>query len=449
MFNDNHHGLDQRKSPAQCYQCPTNDEIVFFFIIRTHSRRKNGASEEGDRRATVALTSLLPRVITRDERDRCIELLSTVDAIFREFNITYMLAHGTLLGSYVMHDMLPWDDDLDIFVNIDDLPKIKRLFNASGVGHYKQIQLLKTENKSALTAKVFSLKDPKAGVYRWHWPYIDISFYTDRNMVMSSHQAIPRWELNRGETERLKRATDALPWLSHHLLPRVITRDERDRCIELLSTVDAIFREFNITYMLAHGTLLGSYVMHDMLPWDDDLDIFVNLDDLPKIKRLFNASGVGHYKQIQLLETENESSLTAKVFSLKDPNAGVYRWHWPYIDIAFYTDKNMVMSSHQATPRWELNRGYFFPTVQRPLGGRWFPTPRNTSAFIAYKYKHFVCKSHTWNHKKEVFTNRLYSVNCITLASHYPFVERKVLLGKTTETLTLNCTARYSLTLQE
>ena len=272
---------------------------------------------------------------------------------------------------------------------------------------------------------------------------------TNVRQTMKSCSSSSSVHIHAGETERLKRATDALPWLSHHLLPRVITRDERDRCIELLSTVDAIFREFNITYMLAHGTLLGSYVMHDMLPWDDDLDIFVNLDDLPKIKRLFNASGVGHYKQIQLLETENESSLTAKVFSLKDPNAGVYRWHWPYIDIAFYTDKNMVMSSHQATPRWELNRGYFFPTVQRPLGGRWFPTPRNTSAFIAYKYKHFVCKSHTWNHKKEVFTNRLYSVNCITLASHYPFVERKVLLGKTTETLTLNCTARYSLTLQE
>ena len=253
--------------------------------------------------------------------------------------------------------------------------------------------------------------------------------------------------IHAGETERLKRLTDALPWLSHPRLPRVITRDERDRCVDLLSTVGAIFREFNITYMLAHGTLLGSFVMHDMLPWDDDIDIFVNFNDLPKMRRLFNDSGNGHYKQIQLLENNNWS--TGKVFSLKDPKAGVYRWHWPYIDIAFYTEKNMVMSSHNGSPRWELSRGYFFPTVQRPLGGRWFPTPRNTSGFLAYKYQHFVCKSHSWNHKNEVFIKRVYSVNCTTLASHYPFVERKVLLNKTTETLMLNGTARYSLTLDE
>ena len=262
-------------------------------------------------------------------------------------------------------------------------------------------------------------------------------------------QTTPSMFIHAGETERLKRLTDALPWLSHPRLPRAITRDERDRCVDLLSTVGAIFREFNITYMLAHGTLLGSYVMHDMLPWDDDLDIFVNLDDLPKMRRLFNASGHGHYKQIQLLETQNTDAFTGKVFSLKDPKAGEYRWHWPYIDIAFYTEKNMVMSSHKSTPRWEMNRKYFFPTVLRPLGGRWFPSPRNTGAFIAYKYNNFLCKSHTWNHKNEVRVKRVYSANCAILASHYPFVERKVLLGKTTETLMLNGTARYSLTLEE
>ncbi|KAK2183823.1 hypothetical protein NP493_295g06005 [Ridgeia piscesae] len=267
--------------------------------------------------------------------------------------------------------------------------------------------------------------------------------------VSNVRQTTPSVLIHAVETERLKRVTDALPWLSHPLLPRVITRRERDRCVDLLSTVDAIFREFNITYTLAHGTLLGSYVMHDMLPWDDDLDIFVSINDLPKMRRLFNNSGAGHNKQIQLLETQNKHWFTGKVFSVKDPKAGVYRWHWPYIDIAFYTEKKMVISSYKATQRWELNRGNFFPTVQRPLGGRWFPTPGNTGAFIAYKYPHFVCKSHTWNHKKEVSIKRMYTVKCTTLASHYPFVERKVLLGKTTETLMLNGTARYSLTLED
>ena len=267
--------------------------------------------------------------------------------------------------------------------------------------------------------------------------------------VSNVRQTTPSVFIHAGETERLKRLTDALPWLSHPRLPRVITRHERDRCVDLLSTVGAIFREFNITYMLAYGTLLGSYVMHDMLPWDDDLDLFVSIDDLPKMRRLFNASGAGQYKQIRLMETENNWAFTVKLFSLKDPKAGKYSWNWPYVDIAFYTEKNRVMSTHKDRSHWEMNRDYFFPTVQRPVGGRWFPSPRNTRAFIARKYRHFVCKSHTWNHKKEVFMPRVYSANCTILASYYPFVERKVLLGKTTETLMLNGTARYSLTLEE
>lgn len=124
------------------------------------------------------------------------------------------------------------------------------------------------------------------------------------SMNSSTTEHVLDGPIHAGETERLKKANDALPWLSHPLLPRLLSRQERDRCIELLSTVDAILQEFNITYTLAHGTLLGSYVMHDMLPWDDDLDIFMNIDDIPKMKRLFNASGSGHFNlMIQRVST--------------------------------------------------------------------------------------------------------------------------------------------------
>ena len=257
--------------------------------------------------------------------------------------------------------------------------------------------------------------------------------------------------INAGETERLKRLTDALPWLSHPRLPRLITRRERDRCIELLSTVGAILREFNITYTLAYGTLLGSYIMHDILPWDDDLDIFVNIDDLPKMWRLFNASGAGHYKQLQLAEriaTSNRTPYTLKLYSVADPKAGRYNWHWPYIDIAFYYyyEGQSFLFSYKNFPYWEMNKNHFFPLVQRPLGGHLFPAPRNTRAFIAKRYRRFVCRSHNWDHKNERYIrrSRRYSAKCKALASHYPFVKRNVLYGKTLETLVLNGKVIYT-----
>ena len=249
-----------------------------------------------------------------------------------------------------------------------------------------------------------------------------------------------------GETERLKRLTDALPWRSHPRLPRIITRRERDRCIELLLTVDAILREFNITYTLAYGTLLGSYIMHDMLPWDDDLDIFANIDDLQKIKRLFNASGAGHYKQLQLAEIQAITPFTLKLYSLADPKVRLYDWHWPYIDIAFYYKRNSFLTSYKNRPYWEMHQRNFFPLVQRPLGGHLFPCPRNTRAFVAIRYRRFVCRSHHWNHKREVHIgrSRRHAANCTVLATHYPFVKRNVLYGQRLETLVLNGKVIYT-----
>ena len=247
-----------------------------------------------------------------------------------------------------------------------------------------------------------------------------------------------------GDTDRLRQSNDALPWLSHELLPRLISRQERDRCIELLAQVDAILSKFNITYMLAYGTLLGSYVMHDMLPWDDDIDIFMNIGDLPNIRRLFNATGSGHYDQIQLLEDRNPVAFTAKLYSLTDSKAGKYAWHWPYLDISFYREKGAHILTHKNNPDLTMERADFFPLTQRPLAWRWFPAPRNTKAFIEKKYKQFVCKSHTWDHNNEIFLKKLYSVDCAKTMSHYPFVVRQTLVNEKQELLILHGKIIYS-----
>ena len=248
-----------------------------------------------------------------------------------------------------------------------------------------------------------------------------------------------------GDSVRLKQANEVLPWLSHRQLPRILSRQQRDRCIELLASVDAILSKFNMTYMLAYGTLLGSYVMHDMLPWDDDIDIFMNIGDLPNIRRIFNASGSGHYDQIQLLEVRNAVAFTAKLYSLTDPKAGKYAWHWPYLDIAFYTERSGRVLSYMNAPNWHIDRTEFFPLTQRVLAWRWFPAPRNTGAFIKLKYHRFVCKSHRWDHMNESARPRVYSADCKQLASTYPFVERKISSNETTESLFLNGTSRYTI----
>ena len=264
-------------------------------------------------------------------------------------------------------------------------------------------------------------------------------------VVTSSENVTNRVIIHSGDTVRLKQANEVLPWLSHRQLPRILSRRQRDRCIELLAQVDAILSAFNITYMLAYGTLLGSYVMHDMLPWDDDIDIFMNIDDLPNIRRLFNDNSSGHHDQIRLLESRNTVAFTAKLYSLTDPKAGKYAWHWPYIDISFYTERRSRVLSYMNDPNWRIDRTEFFPLTQRVLAWRWFPAPRNTGAFIKLKYRRFVCKSHGWDHVNEISRGRVYSVDCKQLASTYPFVVRKISCNETTESLVLNGKSLYTI----
>ena len=44
------------------------------------------------------------------------EMLEVIDGICREEKIPYMLWGGSCLGAVREHDIIPWDDDLDIIV---------------------------------------------------------------------------------------------------------------------------------------------------------------------------------------------------------------------------------------------------------------------------------------------------------------------------------------------
>ena len=41
--------------------------------------------------------------------------------------VEFIMCDGTLLGSYVFHGFIPWDDDADVMVNIKEIGKLKRI----------------------------------------------------------------------------------------------------------------------------------------------------------------------------------------------------------------------------------------------------------------------------------------------------------------------------------
>ncbi len=67
-------------------------------------------------------------------------------------------------------------------------------------------------------------------------------------------------------------------WNSNGLdIPRV-----QDRLFEIGYEVAEILKRNDVRYMIAFGTLLGAVRHQDMIPWDDDFDLFVYEEDYAK-----------------------------------------------------------------------------------------------------------------------------------------------------------------------
>ena len=106
---------------------------------------------------------------------------------------------------------------------------------------------------------------------------------------------------------------------------------------------------------MSDGTLLGSYVFHDIIPWDDDIDFMVDIRDYPKLKTIFQNKTIWSKYQLHgfhdatneytfnLLSTvfpDRQGNTTryhkVKIFPTTAKRTHKYPWNWPFIDITFF-----------------------------------------------------------------------------------------------------------------
>ena len=212
---------------------------------------------------------------------------------------------------------------------------------------------------------------------------------------------------------------------------------------------------------------------HDIIPWDDDLDLMVDFRDYPKLKQTFQSNVFWSKYNIHGLTNKpwdptNEYAfeLLNQTFPDQENNSKRKRkhavkiyyanstkidkkhpWGYPFMDIFYY--------KQNSTHVWQLENNKlftpiseFYPLHLRPFMGMWLKAPYKTGLHLKRKYHGFKCGSslNLWNHKREKKVNPedRVIVPCETLQSVYVEISRTEYSNGTLESVYLSKDLIYS-----
>lgn len=162
------------------------------------------------------------------------------------------------------------------------LPVSSRSFHAFEQKNINKMQYLegaieKLQAQNAeLLQKLDSLKDQSHEAH---------SYEQTRDMMMF-------WQLFRHSDENLeeakKRFFRGLP--KAHGLARLFQQAET----KLFKEFNSLCRKYNIAYWMGSGTLLGAYIYNDIIPWDDDVDVFITRKQLAELQQILQDDETFH-----------------------------------------------------------------------------------------------------------------------------------------------------------
>ena len=75
--------------------------------------------------------------------------------------------------------------------------------------------------------------------------------------------------------------------------------------IEMLVYIDIVCNDTNLNYFLQGGTLIGAIRHKGYIPWDDDVDIYMPLEDYNKFINIINSKEKNRYLVLNPYENED------------------------------------------------------------------------------------------------------------------------------------------------
>ena len=213
--------------------------------------------------------------------------------------------------------------------------------------------------------------------------------------------------------EDLQHAMDSIPYVDSPNMPRALNQSQMAKAMALLDRLSNFFQDHNITWTMYFGTLLGSYMCHSMLPWDDDIDIMVDVKHIAKIIQLHHLGVLQREQNIGLYVhcrgkkrlwnlSKTEDVKKCKTLKLKFYDGVTitrayhnYPWNWPFVDAdALHHNSTFAWNQNDDVIHdYFINIDDFLPFHLCPFGQLWLPAPNHPKQAMA---KHFTLPN---NHK--------------------------------------------------
>ena len=192
---------------------------------------------------------------------------------------------------------------------------------------------------------------------------------------------------------------------------------------QLLLTFHNTLTKRNIFYFMCGGTLLGSYRFHGVIPWDDDVDVYVKQRDAHAV-HLALKSLSPEYVLANSTDTNQDrwkfyKSNCSDLIHKKTP------WRFPFLDISFLHQNKTHFWDTDVTGYSEFvyHKSLIKPRVLRPFNGIWLMAPRQTKIVLEITYSLEECSTNSWDHKHELVIPYSTIVDCTDLSIIYPFVD--------------------------
>ncbi|KAH9494625.1 hypothetical protein Btru_019737 [Bulinus truncatus] len=185
----------------------------------------------------------------------------------------------------------------------------------------------------------------------------------------------------------------------------VLNAEEKSRLLKTYLVLAEVLRGAGVQFFLRAGSLIGAHRHHGLIPWDDDIDVAIDVRDWELVR-------------------ETLSCVKGYVLQVNPNMHWVFRTsnsRYPFVDIFFYTgnEKYIWAITHYTRRTMVLERSLVFPLTSGQFESIEVPIPKEADTILRNLYDFDYCVSRSSDHKTGLSFPEILSVHCSSLSYMY------------------------------